>query len=146
MPITLDSTDEKIISIIKENGRISNTELAERISLSPTPSLRRLKRLEKVGAIEGYRAIINQQLLGNTVAALTFVTLAKSTQENAAIFEECIHTMPFVETCYTVSGSHDYVIKINAKSLQALEQTLKQHIAAISVIDKLETTIILNEL
>jgi len=142
----MDAIDKKIISLLKNNGRITNSELAERVNLSPTPCLRRLKRLEDKGIIVGYQAKINHRELGNNVSALTSVTLQKSTIDNARHFEHVIGDMPFVESCYTVSGSHDYVIKINAATLSDIERILKEQIAAIAVIDKLETTIILNEL
>jgi len=142
----MDAIDRKIINLLKANGRITNSELAERVNLSATPCLRRLKRLEETGIIAGYQAKINHRLLGNNVSALTSVTLEKSTVDNARDFERAVADMPFIESCYTVSGSHDYVIKINAAALSDIERILKEQIAAIAVIDKLETTIILNEL
>ena len=145
MPIALDRLERKILSILQRNARISNAELAEKVNLSPTPCLRRLRKLEKDGWIQGYHAKLDAQRLGYEVSALVFVKLGKNTRANSEGFEHAIETLPQVTECCVVAGAHDYVLRVVTRSLQEYEQFLKQHLATVEQVADLESLIILGE-
>ena len=88
-----DSIDKKILSLPEQNARISNAELAEKVNLSPTPCLRRLRRLENSGLIRGYGAVLDEKALGLQASALVFVNLDKNTKENAEHFEAALNLL-----------------------------------------------------
>jgi len=95
-----DSIDRKMLSLLAQNARISNAELADKVNLSPTPCLRRLRKLESSGLIRGYSAILDEKALGFQTSALLFVNLEKSTRENAECFEATLELLPEVMECF----------------------------------------------
>jgi DNA-binding Lrp family transcriptional regulator len=140
-----DHTDKLMLSQLERNARISNAELAERVNLSPTPCLRRLRRLEKLGFIRNYTAILNEKALGLQVSAFVFVNLDKNTLENSELFEAALHDLPEVTEVCVVAGSHDYVLKVITKDLEDYERFLKQRLAVIKSVADLESIIILKQ-
>ena len=140
-----DHTDKLMLSQLERNARISNAELAERVNLSPTPCLRRLRRLEKLGFIRNYTAILNEKALGLQVSAFVFVNLDKNTLENSELFEAALHDLPEVTEVSVVAGSHDYVLKVITKDLEDYERFLKQRLAVIKSVADLESIIILKQ-
>lgn len=143
--MNIDQTDKKILSLLQSNARMSNADLAERVNLSPTPCLRRLKRLEASGVILNYTAVLNQKELGFAVSAYVFVNLEKNTKENARSFEEAINLLPEVIECSVVAGRHDYVLKVVASSLEDYDRFMKESLAEVTPIADLESMIILNQ-
>lgn len=144
MPSTLDSTDRKILSILQRDARISNAELADKVNLSPTPCLRRLRKLEQEGWIKHYRAELNEKLLGFEISAMVFVKLDKNTQSNGEAFERALDFLPEVTECCVVAGGHDYVLRVVTRSLGDYERFLKEHLATVDQVADLESLIILN--
>lgn len=145
MPMKLDHVDKKILLLLQSNARMSNAELAERVNLSPTPCLRRLRKLEESGVIRNYAAVLDQKQLGFTVSAFVFVNLEKNTKENGRTFEEAIGQLPEVLECSVVAGRHDYVLKVVARSLEDYDRFMKESLAEVTPIADLESMIILNQ-
>jgi DNA-binding Lrp family transcriptional regulator len=145
MPITLDSTDRAILSILQRDARISNADLAQKVHLSPTPCLRRLRRLEKEGWIKQYRAELDTKLLGFEVAAMVFIKLDKNTKSNGEAFERALEDLPQVTECCVVAGAHDYVLRVVTRSLGDYERFLKENLATVEQVADLESLIILNQ-
>ena len=145
MSIKLDQTDKKILSLLQRNARISNAELAERVNLSPTPCLRRLRKLEEGGLIRNYNAVLNEKELGFPVSAYIFAKLEKNTKENGHTFEQSIRLLPEVTECCVVAGRHDYVLKVVARSLEDYDRFLKESLAEVKPVAGLESMIILNQ-
>lgn len=141
----IDHTDKMMLSLLQSNARISNAELAERINLSPTPCLRRLRKLEDSGLIRRYTAILNQKDLGFLVSAYVFVNLEKNTKENGKSFETAIRQLPEVIECSVVAGRHDYILKVVAHNLEDYNRFMKESLAEVKPIAKLESMIILNQ-
>ena len=141
----IDHTDIQILSLLQSNARMSNAELAERVNLSPTPCLRRLKRLETSGLILKYTTVLNQKELGFAVSAYVFVNLEKNTKENGKSFEAGINLLPEVIECSVVAGRHDYVLKVVARSLEDYDRFMKESLAEVTPIADLESMIILNQ-
>jgi DNA-binding Lrp family transcriptional regulator len=145
MPMTLDSTDRAILSILQRDARISNADLAQKVHLSPTPCLRRLRRLEKEGWIKQYRAELDTKLLGFEVAAMVFIKLDKNTKSNGEAFERALEDLPQVTECCVVAGAHDYVLRVVTRSLGDYERFLKESLATVEQVADLESLIILNQ-
>ena len=140
-----DSIDRKILSLLEQNARISNAELADKVNLSPTPCLRRLRKLESSGLIRGYGAVLDAKALGLHTSALVFVNLEKNTRENAERFEEALKLLPEVMECFLVAGRHDYVLRIVTRDLDDYERFIKEHLAVLDKIADLESIIILKQ-
>ena len=145
MPNLLDSTDRAILSILQRDARISNADLAQKVHLSPTPCLRRLRKLEKEGWIKQYRAELDTKLLGFEVAAMVFIKLDKNTKSNGEAFERALESLPEVTECCVVAGAHDYVLRVVTRSLGDYERFLKESLATVEQVADLESLIILNQ-
>ena len=141
-----DSVDRKILSILEKNARISNAELAEKVNLSPTPCLRRLRKLESTGLIRGYAALLDEKALGLQASALLFVNLEKNTKENAEQFEAAVKLLPEVLECFVVAGRHDYVLRIVTRDLDDYARFIKERLAVLEKIADLESIIILKQI
>jgi Lrp/AsnC family leucine-responsive transcriptional regulator len=145
MPIKLDNIDRHILSLLQSNARISNAELAEEVNLSPTPCLRRLRKLEDSGLIRNYTAVLNEKELGFLVSAYVWVNLEKNTKENGQAFESAIRLLPEVVECCVVAGRHDYVLKVVTTSLEDYDRFMKESLAEVKPVADLESMIILNQ-
>ena len=145
MPKKLDVTDRKLLTLLQRNARISNAELAERVNLSPTPCLRRLRKLEAEGWIRHYTAELDEKKLGFQISAMVSVKLDKNTKENGEILELALLDLPQVTECCVVTGPHDYILRVVSKDLVEYERLLKEHIAAVDVVADIESVIILNQ-
>jgi len=146
MSSKLDSIDRKLLTLLQRNARISNAELAERVNLSPTPCLRRLRKLEREGWIRHYVAELDEKKLGFQIAAMVSVKLDKNTKENGEILERALSNLPQVTECCVVTGPHDYILRVVSKDLEEYERLLKEHIAAVDVVADIESVIILNQI
>jgi DNA-binding Lrp family transcriptional regulator len=113
----LDRIDLKILSQLQKNGRITNVDLAERVNLSPSPCLMRVKRLEKAGYISGYGAHLELSKLGDTQLVFTEVTLSDHRKEDFFKFESCIKKTDEIVECHLVSGGYDYLLKFVTRSV-----------------------------
>ncbi len=116
-PLKLDRIDINILAHLQRNGRITNVELADAVSLSPSPCLIRVKRLEKAGFIIGYNAHVDIAKLGETVTVFTQVTLTDHHMEDFARFEAGIRTVDEVIECHLISGGYDYLLKFMTRGI-----------------------------
>ena len=142
---TMDQIDKSILRHLQANARMSNAELAERVNLSPTPCLRRVKRLERSGVIRGYAAELDLKKVGLTISALVFVQLTINSTDNAAKFEAAIKSIRRVQECSVLTGSYDYLLQVVAIDLADYEKLIKGELANIANIKNLESTIVLNQ-
>ncbi len=140
----LDGTDHKILKELMRNGRISNHELAERIGLSPSPTLRRLRRLEEIGAIRGYRVMIDPAAYGWSIAAIATIRLGRQNEDEIVMFEEAVRSWDDVVECHLVTGSRDYILKVMTKDLQSYERFIKEKIARLKCVASIETSFVMN--
>ncbi len=147
MPIiNLDRIDYGILHHLQNDGRIANTELAERIGLSPSPCLRRVKALEQQGVIKRYVAIVDSNAVGFGISA--FVSVSLNTQEKPALdeFQSQIVTYPEVMECYLMTGTSDYLLRVVLPDLESYERFLMEKLTKISVIAKIQTSFALKPL
>lgn len=144
MTLSLDRYDWHILQILQEDGRISNQDLAERIGLSASPCLRRVKALEDTGVITGYRALVDAKKLGLTLMALIHIAMDQHTPERFAAFEAQVHTMPNVLECLLITGQKaDYQLKVIVKNLDAYQDLLLNRITRIPGVSGVHTSFVL---
>ena len=108
----LDRYDRSILQILQTEGRISNSALAERVNLSESACLRRMRALEESGLIEGYIALINQHKAGCPVNVFVNITLERQDETDLRKFEEAVRKIPEVMECYLMTGDYDYVLRV----------------------------------
>ncbi|HPQ97057.1 MAG: Lrp/AsnC ligand binding domain-containing protein [Thiothrix sp.] len=126
---TLDHYDQQMLAILAQEGRISASELARRIGLSKTPTLKRLKQLEQQGYILGYQARLNYELLGEAHIAFIQVTLANTSSKALREFNAAVSRMTAVEQCHMIAGNFDYLLKVRTRDIQSYRQLLGEQLA-----------------
>ena len=129
--IDLDRTDLRILEILQRDGRLSNQEIAERVSLSPSPCLRRIRRLEEAGVIRQYVALVDPQKIGLGLLAYVTVKLEKRGKMPMDEFRARVQTWPEVLACYAMTGDMDYLLRVHVEDLEhfsrlVMQQLLKQ--------------------
>ena len=117
----LDAIDLKILSLLQLDGRITNSALAERIALSPSPCLQRIKRLEKSGYIKGYGAWIDTVKFGETTTVFTEITLTNHNRLNFSNFEKSVIHIDELVECHLLSGGYDYLLKFVTKNISTYQ-------------------------
>ncbi len=120
----LDALDYRILQTLQSEGRIANSELADRVGLSATPCLRRVKALEQAGVITGYRAELDRQSIGLGLTVLVGVKVDGHRDANATAIQEAFRTMPEVISCHLVSGEIDFLLQVVVPDLARYEQFL----------------------
>lgn len=136
----LDSIDKKILQMVQSNGRITNQELSEKIGLSPSPCLRRLKHLESSGTISSYVALVDPVSVGLAVTAFVRVRLDQQDDRHLAIFESAVADFPEVMECYLMTGDADYQLRVLVDSLNAFEDFLRQKLTKIAGVAQVTTS------
>ncbi len=134
----MDRKDRQIIRCLQENGRLSNQDLADKVNLTPSPCLRRLKNLEKSGMIKGYTAVIDQKAYGLPLTVFLRVTLDRHSESNVQNFEREVRGRPEILDCYVITGSADYLLRVVVESLEAYEAFIRrdlQRIPGVASID-----------
>ena len=125
MPICdLDAIDRRIVSELQADGRLTNVDLAERIGLSPSPCLRRVKRLESAGYIEGYRAALRRERDGLGFSVFVGVKIEGHANDKAIDFQDAVTSMPEVVSCHLVSGEADYFLEVVTPDLEHYQRFL----------------------
>jgi Lrp/AsnC family leucine-responsive transcriptional regulator len=136
----MDEVDKKILKELQSNARLSNQELADRIALSPSPCLRRVRALEKQGIIRGYHASVDQEACGLPVNVFVLVKLEKPTEDNMRDFEQHIEAMDEVLECFLMTGNHDYLLHVVSGSLKTYEQFIRRQLTPLPNIASIESS------
>lgn len=139
----LDRIDVKILYELQKNGRITNVELAELVSLSPSPCLMRVKKLQEAGFITGYSAQVNVAKLGQTFTVFTEVTLKNHRQIDFARFLAVAQKEDAVMECHLVSGGYDYLIKFVTSGITEYQETMERLVDMEIGIDKYFSFVVL---
>lgn len=141
MPIVeLDALDRRILNELQANGRITNQELSERVGLSPSPCLRRLKQLEGDDVITSYVALVDPAKVGLSVTAFVRVRLDQQDDRHLAIFEAAVTKFPEIMECYLMTGDADYQLRILVESLNAFEDFLRHKLTKIQGVSQVTTS------
>ena len=135
----MDKIDLNILNELQHNARITNQELSERVNLSPTPCLRRVKMLEDAGIIKGYSAIVDPEAYGLPIMAFVSVRLERQTESEIVSFEKAMMELDEVVACYLMSGRHDYMLQVFAHSLKDYENFVRNKLTHVSGLGELET-------
>jgi Lrp/AsnC family leucine-responsive transcriptional regulator len=124
----MDAIDRKILRALSRNGRLSNTELAEEVGLSPSPCWTRVRRLEASGVIQGYAALLDQAALGLPDTVFIEVMMDRHDEQSLRNFEEMVLAIPEVLECHLVTGEYDYVIKAAVGGTAGYERLLRDRL------------------
>lgn len=139
----LDRIDRRILAELQRDARIANVALAERIGLSPSPCLRRVKRLETAGIIRRYSAVIDAPRVGLGLSCFISVTLERNVEQVLEVFEEAIAERPEILECWPVTGEADFLLKIVTADLGAYERLMRDHLLRIPGISSTKTSFLL---
>jgi Lrp/AsnC family transcriptional regulator, leucine-responsive regulatory protein len=143
---TLDTIDCRIVAELQSDGRLSNVELAEKVGLSPSPCLRRVKRLEQEGYIEGYRAVLRRDRVGLGFSVFVGVKLDGHANERALAFEKAVIEMPEVVACHLVSGEADYFLEVVVPDLADYQRFLVGKLLDLPIVREVRSNIAIQTL
>ena len=135
----LDRVEREILATLQREGRIANVELAERVGLSESPCLRRVRGLEESGVISGYAARLDQRALGLQVTAFVQVSLEKDDQRTRD-FLDAVAAEPHIIECHAMSGSYDYLLKIVARSMDHFSELALRGILRFPGVQDIESS------
>lgn len=142
----LDRYDQQILDILQQDGRINNQDLADRIGLSPSPCLRRVRALEESGLIVGYRALLDARKLGLTLTALIHISMDKHTPERFANFEATVGLLPEVLECLLITGQNaDYQLKVAVRDMDHYQALLLNKLTTITGVTGVHSSFVLRQ-
>ena len=140
----LDRYDQHILEILQQDGRINNQDLADRIGLSPSPCLRRVRALEESGLIVGYRALLDAKKLGLTLMALIHISMDVHTPERFANFEAAVSVLPEVLECLLITGQDaDYQLKVAVRDMDHYQSLLLNQVTRIEGVTGVHSSFVL---
>lgn len=142
--MALDRYDRQILDILQVDGRINNQDLADRIGLSPSPCLRRVRALEESGLIVGYRALLDAKKLGLSLMALVHISMDRHTPERFANFEASVGVLPEVLECLLITGQDaDYQIKVVVRDMDHYQDLLLNKLTRIEGVTGVHSSFVL---
>lgn len=142
----LDETDRAILRILQTDSQLTNVELSGRVGLSPTPCLRRVKRLEEAGFISGYRAEADRRKLGYPIMAFVQITLNQQVESALEMVETAVRERPEIINGYLVTGDSDYLLQVVVKSLDDYADFMRNHLTKIQAIRNIKSSFVLDSI
>ena len=142
----MDQTERQIVTLLQADGRLSNVALAEQIGLSESPTYRRVRQLEESGVIRGYAALADQRLLGLEVTAFVQVTMERQPDSRTEAFHARVAEEPHIMECHAMSGSHDYLMKVVARSIDHFSELCMERILKFPGVQHVESSFSLKEI
>jgi Lrp/AsnC family leucine-responsive transcriptional regulator len=140
MPNSFDAIDRRILGGLQRDGRMTNQDLATMAGLSPSPCLRRLRRLEREGVILNYVALLDPDRLGLSVTAFVRIRLERQDEEHLDEFERAVTGFPEVMECYLMSGEADYQLRVLVGSLSDYERFLRDRLTKLKGVSEVTTS------
>ncbi|QZH74130.1 MAG: Lrp/AsnC ligand binding domain-containing protein [Erythrobacter sp.] len=137
--VELDSFDRKILAALREDGRMTMTNLASRVGLSKTPCQLRVKRMLVAGVITGFRAMVDPQKLGLNHVAFTEVKLSDTREAALAQFNAAVRRIPEVEECHMIASSFDYLLKVRTADIRKYREVLGERISELPFVASTST-------
>lgn len=141
----LDSTDLLILKKLQENGKITNLQLSEEIGLSPAPTLERVRKLELAKIITGYHATVDGAMLGIGIKAFIQLSLGRQAANFISEFKESIDNIKEIVECYQVTGTCDFLLKIEVADIPAFEDLITNKLSKVEEIGNMQTLVILSQ-
>ncbi|HUI22099.1 MAG TPA: Lrp/AsnC family transcriptional regulator [Methylocella sp.] len=142
----LDQFDLKLLAALEADGRLTNSELAEKIGLSASQCSRRRIRLEETGVIEGYSARLNAQRLGISLIALIQVSMSLHSKENAKKFSDFVNSIEEIQEAYALTGDADYLLKVVVPDLRSLSGIINDLILPHASVSHVKSSVVLSTL
>ncbi|MEM7745728.1 MAG: Lrp/AsnC family transcriptional regulator [Pseudomonadota bacterium] len=140
----MDAIDHQILRTLQQDGRISNQDLADRVGLSPSPCLRRVRALEASGILKGYAAIVDQERYGLPVDVFVSISLENQRDEALQAFEEAIAGLDEVMECYLMTGARDYLLRVVCDGLKSYETFTRERLARLPGVRSIESSFALS--
>ncbi|WP_375261259.1 Lrp/AsnC family transcriptional regulator [Palleronia sp.] len=138
--IELDATDRRLLRALQRKGRLSNADLSEAVSLSPSACHRRVARLEREGIIAGYVALLDRDAVGRQVTVFVEITLAGQTEKAFDAFELAVCQIPEVLECHMTAGSADYLLKVVVADSEDFASLHRRHLAKLPGVAKMQSS------
>lgn len=138
----MDAIDRNIIRILQQNGRLSNQELSDKVGLSPSPCLRRVRALEKDGILTGYTALVDQDKYGLPLTVFVNIRLERHSDECIKAFEAGIKNLDEVMECYLMTGKFDYLLHVLSEDLKSYEIFVREKISTIPGISGIDSSFV----
>jgi DNA-binding Lrp family transcriptional regulator len=142
----MDAVDRKILSLLQDDGRLTVTELAARVGLSVSPCHRRVRELERSGAIRGYRAVVDAGAIGLAFEALVFVTMRREDRETLMSFEEGLASIPSVVQAERLFGDPDYLLRVVTTDLAAYQRLQDERLTALPGVQRMTSTLVMKRI
>jgi DNA-binding Lrp family transcriptional regulator len=142
----VDAIDRKILAELQMDGRLTVTELAQRVGLSLSPCHRRLRELERSGTIRGYRALVDAAAVGLTFEALVFVTMRQEDRDTLLGFEAELARIPNVVQAQRLFGDPDYLLRVVTADLAAYQRLEDDHLSALPGVQRLNSTLVMKQI
>ncbi len=140
----MDRADARILRELKNDGRISNVELAERVGLSPSATLRRVQELEKQGVIKGYRAVLDSNQLGLGFVAYVSIGLASHSKSAQLEFENHVRFQDEVVECHNITGANEYLLRVESADLQSYKRFHADVLGECDVVKSITTMVVMD--
>ena len=140
----LDFKDKHLLEEIQENSRITNTELAKRIGLSPSSTLERVKKLEVIGIIEKYITLLNPRKAGYSCFTFVEIKLARHGETPVEDFISSIALIPEVLECHHITGEADFLLRVATKDIPAYEELILHQLSALANVQSMKTSVVLS--
>lgn len=138
--MNIDPTERRILQLLQNKGRMSNVELAQALAISESPCLRRVRSLEERGVIAGYRALLDQRLLGLQVTAFVHVQLEKHDDKKTQDFLSRVSNQEHIVECHAMSGAYDYLLKVVAQSMDHFSELVINEILRFPGVKDIESS------
>jgi len=142
----LDEIDRKIIKYLQKDAKMKIKEVASKLAMTSTPIFERIKRLEKNGIIKGYSTLVDEKKLGYSLTAFCSITLEKHNKEFIEQFETEVKLLTEVTECYHLAGGFDYLLKLHVKDMMQYQSFLKDRLATLANISRVESSFVMSEL
>jgi DNA-binding Lrp family transcriptional regulator len=139
----MDALDDRILRELSRDGRVSNVDLAERVGLSPSACSRRVQELERAGVIQGYRAVLDRSAMGGGLTVYVTVGLSRHTMDEQRAFEQAIATSPVVRECHNVTGSIEYILRVEVKDLVSYKHFHTEVLGALPQVSTITSYMVL---
>ncbi|MET0529745.1 MAG: Lrp/AsnC family transcriptional regulator [Microvirga sp.] len=137
---SLDAIDERMIRVLRSDGRISNADLAAQVGLSPSACLRRLRLLEQSGVIRGYTALVDDRTAAAETVVIVQISLERQTEEYLRLFEKAARQCPDIRECYLMTGIADYLLRVTVADAASYERIHKEVLSRLPGVARIQSS------
>jgi len=141
----MDAIDRKLLQLLQQDGRMTAQALAERVGLSPSPCLRRIRIMEQKGIIRGYVALVDQKRVDLPVSVFVSIKLERQREEELDAFNAAVATWPEVVEAYLMTGQQDYLLRVVVSDLDAYERFLKTKLTRVEGVSSIQSSFALSQ-